>query len=364
MMMNYTSFKFNLKGLSMKKIIVFVASLVLMGNLATASDLDKITEAAKKEGQVNSLGMPDTWANWKDTWEDLNRIYGLKHIDTDMSSAQEIAKFAAEKKNATADIGDVGASFGSIAVKKGVTVPYKTSYWEQIPAWAKDKDGHWMLAYVGTIAFMINKETVKENPTSWKDLLKGNYKVTIGDVSAAAQAVNAVLAANYSLGGDEKDLTPALEFFATLAKQGRLSTIDPSIANLEKGEVDVAAVWDFNGLNYRDQVGRDRYDVLIPQDGSVISGYATIINKYAKHPNAAKLTREYILSDAGQINLAKGYARPIRAEFIKLPEDVKSKLLPMEQYKNAKPIADTKAWDKTAKKLPRLWQEEVIVNLK
>jgi ABC-type Fe3+ transport system substrate-binding protein len=37
--------------------------------------------------------------------------------------------------------------------------------------------------------------------------------------------------------------------------------------------------------------------VLIPSDGSVISGYTTIINKYAKNPNAAKLTREYIFSD-------------------------------------------------------------------
>ena len=37
----------------------------------------------------------------------------------------------------------------------------------------------------------------------------------------------------------------------------------------------------------------------------MISGYTTIINKYAKHPNAAKLAREYIFSDAGQINLAR-----------------------------------------------------------
>ena len=35
--------------------------------------------------------MPDSWANWKDTWADLEKIYGLKHMDTDMSSAQEIA---------------------------------------------------------------------------------------------------------------------------------------------------------------------------------------------------------------------------------------------------------------------------------
>lgn len=123
-------------------------------------------------------------------------------------------------------------------------------------------------------------------------------------------------------------------------------------------------VWDFNGLSYRDKVGKDRYEVLIPADGSVISGYTTIINKYAKHPNTAKLAREFILSDKGQINLAKGYARPIRIDHIILPDDIKAKLLPSEQYKNARAIKDQKAWEKSAKELPQLWQEKVIVDMK
>lgn len=44
-------------------------------------------------------------------------------------AALEIAKFAAEKENASADIGDVGAAFGPIAVQKGVTQPYKPTTW-------------------------------------------------------------------------------------------------------------------------------------------------------------------------------------------------------------------------------------------
>lgn len=159
-----------------------------------------------------------------------------------------------------------------------------------MPDWAKDKEGHWALAYTGSIAFIIDKQQVKEIPHSWADLLKGNYVVTIGDVNSASQAVSGVLAANVALGGDEKNLKPALEFFGKLAKAGRLSVTDP-----------------------------------------VISGYTTIINKYAKNPNAAKLAREYIFSDVGQINLARGYARPIRAQHITLP---------------------------------RQWQEHVIINMK
>ena len=92
-----------------------------------------------------------------------------------------------------------------------------------------------------------------------------------------------------------------------------------------------------------------------------MSGYTTVINKNATHPNAAKFAREYILSDEGQINLAQGYARPIRD--VQLPEEVKAKLFPDEAYENVKQVEDHKAWDQTAIELPQLWQQEVLVNV-
>ncbi|MEZ8093006.1 ABC transporter substrate-binding protein [Photobacterium swingsii] len=328
---------------------------------AKDANLDTLIQAAQKEGAVYSVGMPDSWANWKGTWADLQTNYGLKHQDTDMSSAQEIAKFEAEKKNATADIGDIGFAFARVAVKKGVTQAYKPTTWDSIPDWAKDKDGHWALAYTGTISFITNNKQVKQAPKSWDDLLEGDYKVTVGNVGVAAQANNAILAAAFAKGGDESNLKPALTFFSKLAKQGRLSFTDPNMANLEKGEVEVAIMWDFNALNYRDKIDRNRFTVTIPQDGSVISGYTTIINKYAQNPNAAKLAREYIFSDQGQINLAEGYARPIRSN-VTLPKSVQDKLLSNDNYTKVQPVTDFKAWEKSARKLPRQWQESVLIH--
>lgn len=150
--------------------------------------------------------MPDTWANWVGTWEDIEEKYGIKHSDTDMSSAEELAKFESEGKNGTADIGDVGISFGPIATNKDLTLPYKTSYWDEIPDWAKDEEGHWLLSYTGTIAFMIDKNNVEDIPSSWKELLESDYKVAVGDVTKANQAQFAVLAAAIANDGDEKIL--------------------------------------------------------------------------------------------------------------------------------------------------------------
>lgn len=348
----------------MKKLMtgLLATALSLGAGQTFAQDMDSLINAARQEGRVNSLGMPDDWANWKDTWAQLAEQYGLEHQDTDLSSAEEIAKFEAEKDNASGDIGDVGIAFAPVAVRKGVTQPYKPSSWDEIPAWAKDSEGHWAVAYTGTIAFISNNKLVENPPRTWADLLEGDYKVALGDVGTSARASSAVLAAAYAMGGDEKNLKPALDLFATLAKQGRLMLNDPSIAYLEKGEVEVGIQWDFNALAFRDKIDRSRFDVVIPQDGSLISGYTTLINKYAKHPNAAKLAREYILSDAGQINLARGYARPIRDK-VAIPQDVAAKLLPAEQYRVARPVSDLAAWEASSRQLPRLWQEQVMVHM-
>lgn len=328
--------------------------------------VEEILTEAKKEGKVDSVGMPDSWANWVGTWQDIKTVYGLEHTDTDMSSAEEISLFEAEKKKATKDIGDVGQAFGPIAEEKGVTLKYKTSYWDSIPEWAKDDDGDWIIGYYGTMTMMTNKKIVKEAPKSFADLLEGDYKIAVGDVNAANQAQFAVLAASIAMGGDEGNLQPGIDFFKQLAEQGRLDLGEFSMARIEKGEVGVAFLWDYNALGYRDQFVENNpdadFEINIPLEGSIQSGYCTILNAYTQRPHAAAMAREYILSDAGQINLARGYARPVRD--VELPEDVKAKLLPDDQYENSRMVQDQAAWDTTTKEIGSLWQEGVIAYAK
>lgn len=328
-----------------------------------AMSFDEIAEKAKEDGEVNSVGMPDTWANWGETWTEIEEKYGIKHTDTDMSSAEEIALFANEANDATKEIGDVGQSFGPVAEEQGVTLPYKTSYWDSVPDWAKDDNGDWIIGYYGTITFITNKNLVEDAPTSWQDVLEGDYTLTIGDVSVATQAQSGLLSAAIAFGGDESNIQPGLDFFKTLAEEGRLDMGDTSVARLEKGEIEVAVLWDYNSLGYRSQIMENNpdanFEVSVPSDGAIQSGYCTIINKYTKRPYAAAVAREYILSDEGQINLAKGYARPIRDD-VELPEDVKASLLPDDQYTNARFIEDQEAWDQAVADLSSSWQEEVV----
>ena len=54
-------------------------------NIATSQDIDlnsmtleEIIDKAKEEGKVNSAAMPDSWANWGETWDEIEKLYGIK----------------------------------------------------------------------------------------------------------------------------------------------------------------------------------------------------------------------------------------------------------------------------------------------
>lgn len=358
--------KFSSKVIASLSIIGFTASALVFSipfsSIASSKTASIPTKAAvQKEGKLVTYGMPKEWANYGDSYAAFTKLYGIPHEDTDMTSAEELSKFKAEKNKPVADLGDIGIIFGSYAKAQNIVQPYKNKYWNEVPDWAKDKDGYWTAAYTGSIAMLVNKKLVKNIPHSFKDLLKAEYKneVVVGDMQKAAQSQNTLLAAAFAYGGDEGNLQPGIDYFKKLKSAGNLKDIDNKIGNFQKGEIPIGFLWDFNALGYKYAMSNpDDYAVVVPSDGTVMSAYVSVINKYAPHPNAAKAFQEYLFSDEGQINLAKGFAKPIRN--IKLPAAIQNKMLPASDYKSAKQIKDFSVWDKTSKEIPDLWRDNIL----
>ena len=96
--------------------------------------LEDLEAQAKEEGEVASVGMPDTWANWVETWTELEDKYGLTHTDLDMSSSEEIAMFKEEGTDGTKDIGDVGQQWGPVAEEESPSSPTTTRFQKHQPA--------------------------------------------------------------------------------------------------------------------------------------------------------------------------------------------------------------------------------------
>ena len=303
--------------------------------------------------------MPGSWANWQGIFDGIKAEYGIECNDTDMSSAEELNMFETEKNSPTKDLGDVGHAFGPKAVQMDVVQSYKTSYWDKVPDWAKDPEGRWMMAYTGVISFITNTDLVKNAPKSWADVKAGDYKLTIGDVVTGATGQGVVLATAYAFGGGIDNLDPAFEFWAEMAKAGRIDPGDILLQRIQAGEVQVGVSWSFNVFSYRDQTPNYKFDVCVPTDGAILSGYASVINKYAPHPHAAALAREYIFSDKGQTVLAGAGGIPTRTDF-KAPADVQAKTFAPEMYANAVPITDPAAYDAIRETIAQRWQEEII----
>jgi putative spermidine/putrescine transport system substrate-binding protein len=329
-----------------------------------AAIIAELETKAKAEGALNSYGMPPDWTNFGAIWDKFLPKYGLTHTDTDMSSAEEIQKFDAEKNNPVADQGDIGIQFGPVAVSSGTVQAYKPTLWDKIPDYAKDPDGNWMCWYTGTISFAVNTALVKNVPRTWADLMKPEYKgaVAISDPRNAAQGSMSVLAAAFANGGDETNIDPGLKYFDDLNKAGSLTSVAPSKANVEKGEAKIAILWDYNSLPMRDDLASKSpavpIEVVIPSDGTTQAPYCHIINKYAAHPNAAKLFREYILTDEAQIFQAQKYARPL-VQGLTIPADVAAKFPPDTAYAAVKPIKDWKAAAAAIARLATEWTIEV-----
>ena len=329
----------------------------------TAVSLETIQEKAKEEGKISSVGMPDDWANWADSWAAISETYGLEHDDTDMSSAEELSMFESEKDSPTKDIGDVGQAFGPTAVDMDVVQPYKASTWDSIPDWAKDPDGKWTITYLGTMSSLVKEDAVSESIDSWEDLKNSDVKVTLGDVVRGASSQMAVLSCAYALGGGADNLDPAFEFFTELAKEGRIDAGDGSVERLNRGEIDALITWDYLTLQYRDIVAENNPDLAmechVMQDGAIQSGYCLVINKYAPHPYSAAMTVEYMLSDEGQIVRAKGYARPVRSD-VEIPAEIQEKMIPDEEYSATIPMTDVTVVSTACAEIANRWEEEII----
>nr|WP_199067131.1 ABC transporter substrate-binding protein [Chromobacterium sp. ASV5] len=327
-----------------------VGALTLLGNAALADNLANLVQAAKKEGELNTIALPHDWCGYGNVIAGFKAKYGIKvnELNPDAGSADELEAIKANKGNKgpqAPDVIDVGLSFGPQAKAQGLLQPYKVSTWKSIPEHAKDKDGYWYGDYYGVLTFQVNRDLISKPPQDWADLLKPEYKNAValaGDPRAANQAIQGVFAAglSQSKGDVAKAADAGLKFFSQLNKNGNFVPVIGKAASLAQGTTPIIVRWDYNALADRDTLkGNPKVDVIVPKSGVVAGVYAQGISAYAPHPNAAKLWMEYLYSDEGQVAWLKGYCHPIRFNDLtarnKIPAELINKLPDAAAYKKA-----------------------------
>ena len=336
------------------------------GSSAASGDLDALVAAAKDEGKVNLIALPDSWANYKGILQSFRDKYGIDNPVTnpEASSADELtAVKTLEGQADQPDSIDVGPPFAIQAKDEGLWEPYKPTTWDDIPDSLKDPDGNWVGAYYGIMAIGANTTLVKNPPTTFADLAKPEYKGQValnGDPREAGAAFAAVMAASLANGGSFDDIMPGIQYFADLKKSGNFIPIQVNEATVLSGETPIALDWTYNypGLLPKLEEAGITMNVVVPSDGVYGSYYAQGVVKGSPHPNAGKLWVEHILSDEGALGYLEGGAIPARYAALlaagKVSEDLK-KNLPDQDVIQAIKFPTAEQLDKAKAALTENW---------
>src|SRR5882757_4521157 len=311
-----------------------------------STTIKELLAEAKKEGKLNTIALPPDWANYGEMISTFEKKYGIPitNDNPNGSSAQENQAIVSLKGDSRApDVVDVGPAFAVSGTAQGLYGKYFVSTFSTIPRSMKDTRGFWWGDYWGAISIGYNQNLISNPPTSFKDLMKPEYKGKValnGSPLSSNSAVSGVIAAALANGGSASDVVPGIDFFAALKKSGNFIPVGTTSATVASGQTPISLDWDYNNLAYVKEFPSARWKVNIPTDGVYGGHYAQAVSAYAPHPWAARLWEEFVYSDQGQLLFLKGFAHPSRfndlANRKKIPASLLSALPAPSLYAKAK----------------------------
>jgi len=325
------------------------------GKAKSAADLggmDKLVEAAKKEGELNVIALPPDWANYGEIIKAFTAKYAIKvnSAQPDGSSQDEInAAKQLKGQGGAPDVFDLGTAVA--LANTAMFAPYKVATWNDIPAALKEANGAWVNDYGGYMSIGDDSSKVP-GPTSLADLLGPAYKGKValnGDPTQAGAAFNGVVMAALGNGGSADDISKGVDFFNQLKKAGNFLPVDPTPATIESGQTPVVFDWDYLNVGQGVKLkGKVDWKTVVPSNAVVGSYYIQAINADAPHPAAARLWQEFLYSDEGQNLWLKGGARPVRADAMKAAGTLDSTAFAALPAADGTPVFMTEAQTKAA----------------
>ena len=242
-------------------------------SVAQGGGMDALVAAAKKEGQLNVITLPDDWANYGTIMKDFTAKYGIKITDEnpDGSSQDELNAINQTKGQSRApDVVDVGTAFAVKGQQAGDWANYEVATWNDIPASSKDPNGAYYADYGGYVAIGYDTSKVKTPPTSFKSLLNPAYKNMValnGNPTQAGAAFAGVYAAALANGGSFGNIAPGVSYFKQLKQAGNFVPVTGSASTMESGQTPIL-IWSDYLLASEVGAKYKNLKIVIPTDAS------------------------------------------------------------------------------------------------
>jgi ABC-type Fe3+ transport system substrate-binding protein len=287
-----------------------------------------ILDGARKEGQVVLYSAAIVNQALRPLAEAFMKTYPFMKMTFWRGDTEEIiAKLSAEvrAKNIVADVVE-GTGVGELAVQAGLTQPYYTPMIEAMPERYRDPRGPWTSTRISYFSIAYNTKMVPADqvPKSYDDLLdprwRGKLAWRVGTASGTPLFITTIRLAR----GEDK----AAEYFHKLAGQKMINFGSGSARTLVDrviaGEFPIAV----NIFAHHPQISKAKGAPVESQlmDPVPSTAGTMVIPKGIRHPYAALLLADFILSKEGQQILAKADYFPARSDVP--PKDVLASVIP------------------------------------
>ena len=292
---------------------------------AAGGGMAALVAAAKKEGTLNLIAVPPTWAGYgaiidgftaQVRHQDQQREPGRLERRRDQRAEVDQGPGQRARTSSTS-----ATPTRSPARRTGCFAPYKVATWSRHPG--RPEGLRWPLVQRLRrlhLDRLQRHQGRRHCPTTIKELDNPAYKGDValnGDPTSANAAFEAVWAAALANGGSA-DQHPARHRLLQEAElRGHLQQDEGHAGDGASGATPIVLDWDYlnvgNAATLK-KAGRHLDDRRTRPTAWSPAYYAQAISINAAHPAAARLWEEYLYSqdaDGGQNGWLRGFARPI-----------------------------------------------------
>jgi iron(III) transport system substrate-binding protein len=231
-----------------------------------------------------------------------------------------IAKLSAEERanNVVADIAE-GTGVGDLAVDAGLTAPYYSPQIEALPQRYRDARDRWAYTRISyfSIAYNTRQVAAADVPKSYDDLLDPRWSGKLAWRVGTASGTPLFITAQRLARGEDNALT----YLRKLARQKMINFGSGSARTLVDrviaGEFAIA----LNIFAHHPLISKAKGAPVDSQlmDPVPSTAGTMVIVKGARHPNAALLLADFVLSREGQQILADAEYFPVRSDVTPQP---------------------------------------------
>ncbi len=266
--------------------------------------------------------------------DEIFKLFNEKYPDVKLTyvsgvSTEIVAKVKAQKASPQIDVTIVEGGEQEAGRKEGLWEPLTEDDIPNMSKVAKElavKENSGIAVNFTPMGISYNAALVSEKglpvPASWNDLTKPEIKgnITLTEISSNFGRSATIMLA-YANGGSENNMDPGFEKLKTIASY--MPTFAKSSAQLQQNLQNKTAAytaWTMARSIVQKDAGLE-LEFVIPEEGAnLVSNVATIV-KDAKHPNAAKLFVDFLLTDEVQkLYGTKLYYNP--ATDVQLPAEI------------------------------------------